>query len=64
MRKVLAFVKDESAATASAKPKRISVLQKYLTTILPLLSAAKSAAIINSAADGCSASAICLIGQT
>ena len=33
------------------------------TTILALLVAVKLAAIINSPADGCSASAICLMGQ-
>ena len=47
------------------RARRISILENSLaTTILALLAAVKLAAIINTPADGCSASAICLMGQT
>src|SRR5262245_29195952 len=46
-----------------AAPRRLSVLEKFLQTILALQAAVKLAAIINSPADGWSASAICLMGQ-
>src|SRR4029077_12692675 len=46
--------------------RRISVLldRSIPTPILALLAAVRLAAIINSPADGCSASAICLMGAT